>query len=443
MFIELNGEKATINIDKEQNFSALRASVAGAFDEGDIDVKFEDGYLVFYSNSPDVSVEIGATTDTSNLAAICGLSNYKTGSVQSARQLYKVNGESALTTAGIFRLGTVTTGKFIIGNEEFEITNTTTLSCIIAQINSSEQANATAFWDSIDGKLIIKSKTTGSSFINIEALDSNFTDIRGYTTTTVEPGGDRVTKILIDSQEVGDNASFYINGTHYTSTSNTITSDLSRITGVTINLKGVSAEGGTTTLTIERDKETVANAVSDVVDAYNALIENVDKEVARGAQLSDQSTLKFLRNRIRSLMTSSLVGATVFKNLDAIGISSDAASGSNISTSNINVLSFNRDKFLEAFEADRQAVQDLLVGTDVTPGVFMQIESVLENSLAGVSGYFDSANKSYNTQISKLDKKIQKANKAVETYKARLEAKFSAMDMLIANIQNQYSSFLG
>ena len=437
-----NGEKATINVDRWHTFSDLRSLVAGAFDEGDVTIKLEKGYLEFCSTNPDVSVEVGATTDTSNIAAICGLANNKTGSVKSARELYQVNNSSQLTASGIFRLGNVSEGTFTIGDAEFEITNQTTLSSIIAQINSSEEANATAFWDSIDGKLVLKSRTTGSAFINIEAGTSNFTDIMGFTKTENAGTANQVTKINVEAQEVGDNASFSINGTHYTSTSNTITSDLSRITGVTINLKGVS-EGGSTTLTIERDKETVANAVSDVVDAYNELIENVDKEVARGAELADQSTLKLIRNQIRSLMTSSLAGSGVFKNLDQVGIVADKATANSISTDRVNVLTFDKDKFLEAFDADRDALKDLIVGTDAKLGIFSQVENVLESSLAGVYGYFDSASKGYDSKISRLDDKIAKAQKAVERYTARLEAKFSAMDLLIAKMQNQYSSFLG
>ena len=142
-------------------------------------------------------------------------------------------------------------------------------------------------------------------------------------------------------------------------------------------------------------------------------------------------------------MTSSLAGVSVFRNLDAIGISADTASANNISTDRVNVLSFDKDKFLKAFDADRDALKDLLVGTDANLGIFSRVENVLENSLAGVYGYFDSANKSMTKEISRIDKKIDKANKEIERYKARLEAKFSSMDMLIANMQNQYSSFLG
>ena len=437
-----NGEKATIQVKSDETFSQLRSRIAVALENVTID--FEDGYLKFYATDGE-SVEVGSTTDTSNISAICGLTNEKTGSVYSARELYSVNSASKVMTEGLFRRDDVTAGTFTIGNASFTIDENTTLSNIISQINSSEDANALAYWDSIEGKLVITSRSTGSSFINIEAGTSNFTDVMGYTNTERAADGITVdkTRLDIEAQEVGNNAVFTINGTTYSSTSNTIESDISRITGVTINLKGISEEGETVTLTVEKDKETVANAVSDVVDAYNALIENVDKEIAKGAALDDQFTLKLIRNQIRNLMTSSLGSATVFKNFDAIGITSDAATAGSIATDTINVLSFNKDKFLKAFDSDMEAVKALVVGTDSTQGILTKIETVVEQALTGASGYFASADKSYNTKISRLDNKIKKATEAVEKYRARLEAKFSAMDLLIARMQNQYSSFLG
>ena len=76
-------------------------------------------------------------------------------------------------------------------------------------------------------------------------------------------------------------------------------------------------------------------------------------------------------------------------------------------------------------------------------GVLSRIESVVEQALASASGYFASAETSYKTQIQRLNDKITRANMAVESYKARLEKKFQSMDLLISQIQKQYSSFLG
>ena len=440
MAIYRNGQKATIQVNSDQTFGDLRSSIQSAF--GDVDIKFENGYLSFYSTTEGVQVDVGSTTDTSNFISICGISNNGTGTVTSSRELYRVNGSSTLVNTGLFRRGDVTEGTFVVGNATFTVTATTTLNNIITQINASDEANATAYWDSVDGHLVIKSRTSGSSYINIEAGTSNFTDIMGYTESEWNLGTGEVTltKMKTDSQDVGTNAKFTINGTEYSSSSNTITSDVSRIHGVTFNLKNVS-DGESVTLTIEKDAETAANAVAEVVDAYNELMENVEAEIARGANLSDQITLKSIRNQLKSLMTSSIVGIEggEYRNINAVGITLPKASASNLSTSNISHLTFDKDEFEKAFRNDSRSIEYLLVGNDSIQGVFSRIEDVLETS---AEKYFTSADKSYSQKISRLDEKIKKTNKAVERYRARLEAKFSTMDMLISQMQNQYASFL-
>ncbi|MCM1004326.1 MAG: flagellar filament capping protein FliD [Candidatus Gastranaerophilales bacterium] len=428
-----NGEKATIQVDSNQTFGDLRSKISAKF--SDVAMTFENGYLKISSNQGDVVV--GTTTDSSNFAAITGMSSNTKGEAVSSRSLYCVNNNSTVTTSDLFVRGQVTEGNFKVGNATITIDSKTTINDIISQINYSDDSNATAYWDSIDGKFVIKSKTSGASLINIEAGTSNFTDIMGFT--SVQDGK----KVMnTESQELGKNAVFTINGTRFTSTSNTVTSDVSRIQGVTLNLKDITTDEAVT-LTIEKDKETAANAISDIVDAYNELIANVDKEVARGANLSSESTLRLIRNQIRSLMTSSIANKGSFKNLASIGISLAAASSGNIRTDNINELSFDKDKFIESFGADLSSLKSLLVGTDEQKGILTQVEDVLEQALGGVTGYFASAEKSYSKKISKLDEKITKTNKAADRYKTRLEAKFKAMDMIISKFQNQYSSFLG
>jgi len=174
-------------------------------------------------------------------------------------------------------------------------------------------------------------------------------------------------------------------------------------------------------------------------------MENVDKAIAKGGSLSDQSTLKMIRNQLKNLMTSSVAGSTVFKNLDAIGISVAAATGSSVSTSNdaIVAMNFDKDKFTKAFNKDQSALKALLVGTgdNIGTGVLDQLEKIVNNNL-GTTGYFSSADKSFANEISRLNDKISKASKAAERYKAQLEAKFKTMDILISKMNQQYSSFL-
>ena len=436
-----DGQKATVQIKSDETFGDLQARLATAF--ADLTLEFKDGYLII-SSKDGKSVEVGSTTDTSNFSAITGIAKDENGVVTSARELYCVNSDSVVTSAGLFRNGQVTEGTFIVGDATFTIGANTKLSDLISQINASDEANATAYWDNIDGKLVIKSRTTGAAYINIEAGTSNFTDIMGFTATEWNADGSvDVTRMNIDTQDIGDNAKLSINGTTYTSTSNTITSDVSRIKGLTINLKGLT-EGSSVTLTVERDKETLANAISDVVDSYNELMKNVDEAIAVDGKLHSETTLKLIRNQLRSLMTSSDAGTTIFRNLDSIGISVSDASANNISTTTESIinLSFDKDKFLQAYEADEDAVKELLIGGTNNQGIFTKVETLLESSLQSVTGYFASTDEAYSREVNNLEKKIVKANEDIERYRARLEAKFSAMDMLIAQMQQQYSSFL-
>ena len=438
-----NGVKATINVNEDQTFSDLRAQISAKF--SDVDLSFEDGYLVLKSSDKDAELDFGSTTDTSNFLAITGLKKDKDDKtrVTSARQLYCVNADSKVTEAGLFKKGDVTAGTFFVGDQKFTIDENTTISDIISMINSSEDSNATAYWDSINAQLVIKSRTTGAALINIEAGTSNFTDILGFTQSEWNADGTlKSTKLKVDSQTLGSNAEFRINGTSFTATSNTIGSDISRIKGVTIDLKGLT-EGSTVTLTVERDKESLASAISDVVDSYNELMTNVDKELAVDGSLHSESMLKLIRNRLRSIMTSSDAGAAVFRNLNQIGITTDKASAGSISTSNITKLTFDKDKFFDALKADEDAVKALIIGGTDNTGIFTKVEELLEDALRSVSGYFDSTANSLQSKAKRIDKKIAVENLAIEKYKARLENKFNSMDMLIGQMQNQYSSFLG
>ena len=442
--------KQSITIDKDETFTSLERKIKEYNNNSDdIVVNIDNNGFITFSSKTGKKVEVGATSDTSNFSAITGISTDESGIARSAREMYCVNGDTKLVQSNIFRRGNVTEGNFYVGLAEINITADTTLNDIINQINTSEQANATAYWDNVDGKFVIKSRKTGSALVNIEAGTSNFTDILGYTTSTWKNGAPdgntkaESTRMNVSAQEVGDNAKIKINGTTYTSTSNTIGSDITRIKGLTINLKGHS-KGETVTLKVERDKETLANAVSGVVDSYNELMKNVDEAIASDGDLKNESTLKLVRNQLRNLMTSSDAGTTVFRNLDSIGIGVAAASGNNIATTNSAIVSlaFDKDKFLKAYEADQDAVKELIIGGANNKGIFTKVEDLVESTLKSVSGYFASTETSYANKIKDLDKKITKANRDVDRYKARLEAKFQSMDMLIAQMQQQYSSFL-
>lgn len=420
-----DGKRTVLNINPDYTVRDINSLLS------DINVSISDGYLKFHADGAEIVV--GSTSDTSNFAAITGMNTNSEGDAVSSRVLYCVNGESKVMTSGLFVKGNVTKGDFIVGNAKISIDSNTTLNDIIAQINYNDASNATAYWDSITGCLYIKSKVSGAALINIEAGTSNFTDIMGFTLEGA--------KLNTKGQELGQNAVFTINGIRHTSAFNTVSGDVSGIEGVTINLKDVS-NGEPIVLTIEKDKESAADAISDIIDAYNELIENVDKEIARDGKLNNETTLKALRNQIRSLFTGFYPNAGTFKSGASIGITFAPASVNNIRTDNINQLKFDRDKFINAFIADNNSVKQLLIGDETEKGILVKVEDVLNQALGAVTGYFASAERSYSGKISRMDAKIERANLSADRYKASLEKKFSAMETIISKLQNNYSSFL-
>ena len=377
---------------------------------------------------------IGASNDTTNFATIANLNKTGYNTITGSRALYRVNVNSLITQSGLYRDGDITEGTFIIGDAEFTIDSTTTLSSLINQINKNDKAYANAYWDTLSGTLVIQSTNTGASLINIEAGTSNFTNIMGFTKTK-----DGVSALVTDSQTLGQNAVVRINGTTVTSATNVITSDISRIKGLTINLKNVS-EGETVTITVEQDKESIYNAVSDTLDSYNAMMEALNKELSDRSSLGGESILKLMRNNLKRLMTSSLTGAYVFKNLASVGISTGQASD-DISI-NVTSLLIDKDKFMDALNTDSDAVQDLLVGTKANPGIFLQANNIVESSIK-TDGYFSNMANTLTKSINNIDKKITKANNDIENYRTKLQSKFHNMELTISGLQSAYANLLG
>ena len=420
-----NGKKCVINIDENDTFDEFNTKLKNI--QSDLEMTLTDGYLNIFSTTGN-DVLISSLNDTSNFLSALSIEQ-NNGKVESTRLLYKVNDSTQVTASNIFRKGDITEGTFIVGEEEITITSSTTINDIINAINYSEKSMATAHWDNWRGELVIESKQTGSSLINIEAGTSNFTDVMGLTLDS-----ERLNTSL---QTLGQNAQFTINGNKKTAVSNTIMSDVSGIKGVTLNLNSIS-EGNTVTVTIEEDTQTISDAVSDVVNAYNELLNNIDEAVKSEGKLKNQSVLKMIRNQLKSLMSNTASYNSM--SLSSIGISVNEATGGNISTSGLDLLNFDKDKFASVYKKSPAEMKNFLVG-DSDDGVFSRVEALIESTLSS-NGMFYIQENSYNKQISQLNEKITKANSAVNRYQEMLSNKFSAMDMLISKIQQSYSTFL-
>ena len=435
--VYVDGAKTTINIDENDTVANLqsRLSAAGAT----LTIDADTGIMSIAASNGTSELKIGANTDTSNLVSLLGLQETEAGTYDSATAVYQVYGSTLLTDANSGFNTQITEGTFKIGNATFTIDSTTTLDNIISQINNAPGAEVFASWDASKGSIVLKSAIEGSSYISVEAGTSNFTDVLGLTVSEWDASGNVTSsKLITAAQDLGKNAKAVINGTEVTSASNTITADISRIAGLTINLKATSTEeSGTSTLVIEQDTEKLTSALTDIISAYNELMSSVDKLTGVEGELHGESTLKGVYTSLRSIMNSASVNDGAFSLLSQIGINTPDASNA-LETDTVS-LELDEEKLKEVLAHNGDSVKELLIGNN---GFLTKIKDNVDSALYS-SGYFASKEASLKSEISTMNKKITKRQETVDTYKARLETKFAAMEQVISKLNNNYNSLLG
>ena len=442
--VYLDGVKKTVNIGEDDTLQDLKTR----FSEIGVNASIgEDGLFSLTPANETSQLLIGATNDTSNIKSLLGLTRQDDGTYKSTTAMYKATTSSKITEEGLFAGadGNVTakTGTFIIGDAEFTIDENTTISGLISQINANEKAGATAYWDTANGKLVLTSTVEGQSYINVEAGTSDFTDLVGLTTSAWnEDGTLAATALRTENQTLGDNAVLYINGTQVISSSNVVTSDVSRLDGVTLNLKAVSTEeSGTTTLNVAQDTSEVVSAVKDVVEQYNSLMDKLNELTTSGGDLYGDTTLNTIKRSMRQLMTSSTGnGDDLYTMLNQIGIST-ASAGADLSA-DTSKLTVDESKLKQALEENSDAVKKVLMGTSANQdGIFSKLETVLDNSLAS-NGYFSTSTNTIKKEITNINSKIDRQTTLIANYKSSLEAKFQAMESTISSMQSSYSNLL-
>lgn len=446
----VDGEKKEINIEDGDTVNDILDKIvdAGGITETrsdswpyqiiktkNINATVQDGKIVISGNNGK-DVVLGASSDESNFVKVMGLvKNSDTGAYESSSKISSINTSSKIMEAFSGLKG----GTFKIGNAEFTIDENTTIKGLISKINSSEDAGVSAYWDASQSELVLTSKTEGAFNINIEKGSSNFTDMFGFTETK-----NGVTKLK--DQQLGDYAELTINGTTLISSSNTVTSEISGIEGLTLTLNSVSKadESGTinpSTVKVEQDSDALLDAAKSFVTAYNEAISNIDDNTSYGDALYGDSALTSLRTNLRRTATASIDDGTM-KLLSDIGITTGKANNST-STTGVNTLQIDEDKFKEALAKNPEAVKSLLVGdnkgTSTSGGVMNKLEKIVEDSLEVSTGYFDAKSKSLSSKIKSLENSITSAQSRVDAYKARLEKQFSNMEQIISSIQSSYS----
>ena len=434
----VDNRRYEIEIDKANDTIGDIAQKINDAAEGKVEAKVNDDGTFEISTTGGEKLSIGAFSDTSNFASIMKLTDTTDTSAKSAyvQTSFLTNKPLTSEESGLSEL--VSEGTISINGVDFEIDSSTSLQDLINEINSTEEAKVSAKYDTLTNKLVFTSTETGEFNISLEAQDTNFFEVFGLTKDGALAEG---------SQTLGQNAILEVNGNRIVSSSNTVTSEITGINGLTINAHKVTDGSGDepvseVTLNAKSDLTDVKEALKDFVDAYNKVSNQITEATEQDGYLEMDINLRSIKDQLRTLTSSIVSDNGAFGMLSQIGISTGEA-GLDVSDS-ATTLKFDEEAFDEAWARDSQSVKNLISGgyTGDDTGIFDQMLAKVENALDPVNGMFTTKSDSVSRLISLQEDRITRAYESLDTYEAQLTKQFQYMDEMISKLQQQYASFL-
>ncbi|MFN3533293.1 MAG: flagellar filament capping protein FliD [Candidatus Brocadia sp.] len=340
--------------------------------------------------------------------------NGSTG-IQSDVLLSKANFDTTLTstTSGSFKINGIT----ITYN-----TDTDTLDNVISRINSST-ANVNAFYDSSLDKVILKSKSTGSTdTITLSDVSGNLMNVLKLSGATATAGTDA--KFTINSTSTSD---------EITKSTNTFT-----INGVTYTLKNTNVTSYTdttyTTVTVRQDTSAIQSKITGFLDKFNAVTEyikdksSVNTSTKTRGPLAGNATFTSLRSQLFQKLTEQITGLASGNPdyLNEIGITVSSSLKASLS---------DTTKFNNAITSNSKAVEDLFNSTN---GVARKIETLLkpfvESSSSNRSSIIDETKNVISKQITDIDTRISRMETRLEIKERQYRQQFYKMQELLNNL---------
>lgn len=300
-----------------------------------------------------------------------------------------------------------------------------TLQSVRDQINKEMSANgitANIINEAGGSRLVFGSTTTGAgSDISVSGIPE--LAING-TQPIAGSGAGYISGLARDAE-------FSIDGLALKSPKNTVDQAIS---GLTLELTGVSTGGNPTKATVALDNEGLKKSVQSFVDAYNTLQKAVSALVT--PEKDANGNVKSLGPLTNDPTTRSLLG-DVRKVLTEVGAGDKLTTLSQlgINTQKDGTLEFNSTKFTSALNDKKlgSEIQELFTGTN---GLFERMNKAIDpyNSTGGSLDTrkmnLDKAAKNLQNQQAALDRRT-------ELLTASLTKKFSALDTALAKMKKQ------
>ncbi|MCE8040552.1 flagellar filament capping protein FliD [Halomonas daqingensis] len=233
------------------------------------------------------------------------------------------------------------------------------------------------------------------------------------------------------ARQAGRDAELKINGITITSATNRVEG---AIQGVTLELTADSA-GKTLGVTVQRDTDSLKEAVKSFVSAYNEMKSTIGRMTAAGSdatsagELVGDRVVRSLESRLSRDLTNLVPGGDITM-MSQLGISLRPNGR----------LELDESKLDDAIATNQQAVADFFAGDSKEAGLAGRLGDSMKRYL-GDGGLIKSSITSSETRIDSLKARFERMETSIERSIERYRKQFSQLDMMMAQM-NSMSAYL-
>jgi flagellar hook-associated protein 2 len=367
------------------------------------------------------SVSALATTEDFNFyAATSGNEDAYTVEADDTAQAgsYSISVDNLATAHKLGSTTSIADSSTLIGNAGDQMTITIGTDSFTVDIGARSLSSIQDLINDATGNIGVTAGIVKESDTSVHlVLSSDNTGLdNAMSVAFTDSGGSTITDPLGMSQiQAADDAQITIDGTYtITRSSNTITD---AIEGVTFEL--LEETTSASQMTIAEDTESVATALSTMVDSYNALMSSIN--TLRSGELEGDGTLRLVESQIRNIVGDKVGVLGSFKYASQVGIT----------VQDDGTVTFDSTELTAAMNTDRDAVIDLF--TDEDEGLAVRLDNLVEGMLE-TSGLIDAREDGLNARVDNTNDQIERLEYRLEVVEARYRAQYSALDTLIAEL---------
>ena len=187
------------------------------------------------------------------------------------------------------------------------------------------------------------------------------------------------------------------------------------------------------TVSVTEDVESLADDMAAMFDDLIGVLNKVDSLTKTNANtsslLSSASVLRRSENNLRNAVLNEVSSSTL-----------STASFAGVDISREGTLSFDKQKFIDAYHDDPQAVKDLFFSDDATQEtVFSRLDTELEAATNFTSGYLSTSEDAVEQRVRDIDDQIAAWDIRLDKREANYRRTFTSLETALSELQQQSS----